>query len=137
MLADIDITYDWRRKIQSKWYLLYPALTVATLIVLATPLVLLFNTAFFSFPFMSWENAIHPEVTTGRPIFQTIPNIWWAYPEWYAPNFAILIFSFGLQVIVELSVWVQRALSIKLVTFFHPHIMTIYCKHEVYHPMSS
>ncbi|KAF2217217.1 hypothetical protein CERZMDRAFT_32291 [Cercospora zeae-maydis SCOH1-5] len=129
MLADVDITYDWRRKIQARAWLLYPILVFATILTLATPLVLLFNSAFYFFSFMSWDNAIHPETTTGRPLYETLPSIWYAYPEYFAPTFAHLAFSFGLQLIVELSVWVQKALSIKLVTFFHPHIMTLYLLH--------
>ncbi|KAI5363346.1 Putative glycoside hydrolase family 16, concanavalin A-like lectin/glucanase domain superfamily [Septoria linicola] len=129
MLADVDITYDWRRKIQARPWVLYPTLIFATILTLATPLVLLFNSAFYFFSFMSWDNAIHPEVTTGRPIYETIPSIWYAYPEYFAPSFAHLSFSLGLQLIVELSVWAQKALSIKFVTFFHPHIMTLYLLH--------
>lgn len=128
MLADVDITYDWRRKIQARWWLLYPTLIFGTLITLATPLVLLFNSAFYHWSFMSWDNAIHPEAFTGRPLFETIPSVWYAYPEYFEPTFAHLTFSLGLQLIVELSVWAQKALSIKLITFFHPHIMTLYCK---------
>ena len=128
MLADVDITYDWRRKIQARWWLLYPILTFAVLLTLATPLVLLFNSAFYNWSFMSWDNAIHGDPFTGRPIFETIPSIWYAYPDYFAPTFAHLTFSLGLQTIVELSVWAQKALSIKLITFFHPHIMTLYCK---------
>jgi hypothetical protein len=128
LLADVDITYDWRRKIQARWYTLYPAITCGALLALGAPLVLLFNSSVIGWSFMSWENAIHPETMTGRPIYETTPSIWYAYPEYYAPSLAVLVFSFGLQVVVELSVWVQKALSIRLVTFFHPHIMTIYRK---------
>lgn len=126
LLADADITYNWVKWTQARWWAHYPILTIAFLVTMATPLVLLFNSAFFSFSFMAWENAIHPDPTTGLPIYKTIPSIWWAYPQYYAPNFAILTFSAGLQIIVELSTWAQKALSIKLITFFHPHIMTIY-----------
>lgn len=128
MLADLDITYDWRTMIQAKWWRLYPVLTLAVVITLITPLPLLFNSSIFFFSFPSWENAIHPEPTTGRPYFQVIPSIWFAYPSYYAPNLLVLTFSLGLQLIVELSVTVQKLLSIRLVTFLHPHIMTIYCE---------
>ncbi|EME41040.1 hypothetical protein DOTSEDRAFT_56085 [Dothistroma septosporum NZE10] len=129
MLADLDITYNWVKRVQAKWYYLYPILTFAFLITMATPLVLLFNSAIYSWSFMSWEAAIHPELTTARPVFETIPSIWYAYPDYYTPNLAILTFSVGLQIMVELSTWIQKALSIKIITFFHPHIMTIYLTH--------
>lgn len=128
LLADADITYGWIKWAQAKWWRLYPILFLATGITIATPLVLLFNSDVYYWSFMAWENAIHPDPTTGRPIFEHIPSIWWAYPNYNAPSLAVLSFSVGLQVIVELSTWVQKALSIKLVTFFHPHIMTIYRK---------
>ncbi|KAF7196599.1 hypothetical protein HII31_01969 [Pseudocercospora fuligena] len=129
MLADLDITYDWKKWIYARWWRHYGIITMAIVITLATPLALLFNSAVLFWSFMSWENAIHPNPTTGRPIYQSLPSIWWAYPQYYEPNLAILTFSLGLQLIVELSTWTQKALSIKIVTFFHPHIMTIYLMH--------
>lgn len=128
LLADLDITYNWVKWTQARWWALYPILTFAFLITAATPLVLLFNSSIFYFSFMSWEGGIHPDSITGRPLFETLPSIYYAYPDYFAPNLAILTFSVGLQVIVELSTWMQKALSIKLITFFHPHIMTIYRK---------
>lgn len=128
LLADADITYNWIKWTQARWWALYPVLFLATGITLATPLVLLFNSDIYYWSFMAWENAIHPNQFTGRPIFETIPSIWVAYPNYNEPSLAVLTFSVGLQVIVELSTWVQKALSIKLITFFHPHIMTIYCE---------
>ncbi|KAF2164801.1 glycoside hydrolase family 16 protein [Zasmidium cellare ATCC 36951] len=124
-----DITYNWIKWTQARWWALYPILFLATGITIATPLVLLFNSDIYYWSFMAWENAIHPNQYTGRPIFETIPSIWAAYPNYNYPSLAILTFSVGLQVIVELSTWVQKALSIKLITFFHPHIMTIYLMH--------
>ncbi|EME78690.1 uncharacterized protein MYCFIDRAFT_190891 [Pseudocercospora fijiensis CIRAD86] len=129
MLADLDITYDWKKWIYARWWRHYGIITIAVVITLATPLALLFNSSVLFWSFMSWENAIHPNPTTGRPIYESLPSIWWAYPQYYEPNLAILTFSLGLQLIVELSTWTQKALSIKIVTFFHPHIMTIYLMH--------
>ena len=129
MLADLDITYGFVKWAQAKWYRLYPILTMAFLIAGATPLVLLFNTAVYDFSFMSWENGIHPDTVTGRPIFTTVPVIFDAYPNYNLPSLAILTFSISLQMIVELSTWVQWFLSLKCFTLLHPHIMTIYLVH--------
>lgn len=132
MLADADITYNWIKKVQKRWWLLYPVLLFALSLVAVTPLMLLFNSQIYDFPFMAWENAIHPDLTTGRPIISTVDSIWEAYPPYYYPSAGILAFSVGLQMIVELSTWTQWVLSLKVITYFHPHIMTIYRKHNTY-----
>jgi hypothetical protein len=128
MLADMDLTFDWIKYTQAKWYRLYPVLITAFLITGATPLVLLFNSNFFYFPFMSWENGIHPDPNTGLPLIQIAENVYNLYPDYFNPSLAVLTFSIGLQVMVELSTWIQWVLSLPVVTFFHPHIMTIYRK---------
>lgn len=128
LLADADITYNWLNYTRARWWLHYPVLFLAGGVAAATPLVLLFNSAVYNYPFMSWENAIHPDIATGRPIFETLDNIFAAYPNYNEPNLAILTFSVGLQICVELSTWFQAFLSTKVITFFHPHIMTIYRK---------
>jgi hypothetical protein len=128
MLADMDLSYDWIKWTQAKWYRLYPILLTAFLITGATPLVLLFNSNFFYFPFMSWENAIHPDPVTGKALIQTAIDVVNLYPDYYNPSLAVLTFSLGMQVMVELSTWIQWCLSLPVVTFFHPHIMTIYRK---------
>ena len=130
-LADLDITYNWIKWTQSKWYRLYPILLTATLVAGATPLVLLFNTAFYDFPFMSYEAAIHPEAVTGRPVLGTIGSVYEAYPDYYVPNLAILTFAVSFQIVVELSTWTQWFLSLKCFVLLHPHIMTIYLLHGI------
>lgn len=129
LLADADITYDWIKWTQARWYRLYPVLFLATGVTLATPLVLLFNASIYNWSFMAYENGIHPDPVTGRPIIDVSANVWAAYPPYYQPSLAVLTFSVGLQVIVELSTWVQAALSTKVIIFLHPHIMTIYLMH--------
>jgi len=129
MLADLDITYGWIKWAQAKWYRLYPLLTISALVAGATPLILLFNTAFYDYPFMSYESGIHPEGISGRPILGTLPSVYDAYPDYYVPNLAILTFAVSLQIVVELSTWTQWVLSLKCFTLLHPHIMTIYLSH--------
>jgi hypothetical protein len=128
MLADMDLSYDWIKWTQAKWYRLYPILLFALAITGAGPLALLFNSNVFDFPFMSWENAIHPDPVTGKALIQVADNVLNLYPDYFNPSLAVLAFSIGLQVMVELSTWIQWFLSLPIVTFFHPHIMTIYCK---------
>lgn len=129
MLADLDVTYNSVKLIQARWWLLYPVLTVSTFVALASPLTLLFNSEIFDWSFMSYEAAIHPDATTGLPIIDTITNIYLAYPDYYSPSLAVLLFSVSLQVIVEVSQWAQWFFSLKFFTILHPHIMTIYLLH--------
>lgn len=126
LLADWDISYGMYKWIQAKSYRLYPIITAATLIAGATPLVLLFNADIFHFDFMGYENAIHPDPTTGRPILEASGVV---YPDYNAPSLAVLVFSASLQVIVETSTCVQWFLSLRFFTMLHPHVMTIYLLH--------
>ncbi|CAK3870799.1 hypothetical protein DOTSEDRAFT_56085 [Lecanosticta acicola] len=129
LLADADITYNWIKWTQARWWRLYPVLFLAAGLAATTPLINLFNSDIYYFSFSSWENGIRPDPTTGRPILETVPSIYYAYPPYYTPSLSVLTFSAGLQVCVELSTWAQKFLSMKVITFFHPHIMTIYLIH--------
>lgn len=128
MLADADINYGWLKWTQAKWYRHYPILFLAIGITLASPLTLLFNGNIRPFPFLGWENGIHPDPMTGRPLYELANDIYALYPDYNAPNIAVLTFSIGLQIVVELSKTVQWCLSAPFITFFHPHIMTVYRK---------
>ena len=90
------------------------------MIACVTPLTLMFNSNIFYFSFMAYENGIHPDPTTGRPILSVTEDVALAYPPYYNPSLAVLVFSVALQIIVELSVTVQWALSLKFITALHP-----------------
>jgi hypothetical protein len=68
LIADLDITYDWLKWTRARWWALYPVLSLTAGLCLATPLVLLFNSDIFDYPFMAAENAIHPDPVTGLPL---------------------------------------------------------------------
>lgn len=51
------------------------------------------------------------------------------YPGYNEPTLTILLFSIGLQILVELSSYVQKFLSWKVILWLHPHIMTVYLTH--------
>jgi peptidoglycan/LPS O-acetylase OafA/YrhL len=51
------------------------------------------------------------------------------YPSYQEPTLAILLFSIGLQITVELSTWVQSFLSMRFFVFLNPMIFTIYLTH--------
>lgn len=117
MLADLDITYNWIKWAQARWYRLYPILATATIMAGLAPLALLFN---FEFTFMAYENGIHPDPITGRPIIDTVSKADLPYPDFYAPSLAVLVFSVALQIVVELSTSMQWVLSLKCITVLHP-----------------
>lgn len=129
MLADLDITYNWIKWTQARWWALYPVITLSALVAGATPLILLFNSEVYDFSFMSYENAIHPDPATGRPILDVLSSASAAYPAYYNPSLAVLVFSVSFQMIVEFSTWVQWFFSRRFFVILHPHIMTIYLSH--------
>lgn len=53
----------------------------------------------------------------------SIKAIYLGYQE---PTLAILLFSLGLQILVELSTWVQAFLSLKMFVILNPMIFCIY-----------
>lgn len=68
---------------------------------------------------------MHPDIESGKTISQIDP----LYPDYFEPTLTIITFSIGLQILVELSTWVQAFLSTPVVLWLHPHIMTIYLTH--------
>lgn len=122
VLSDLEATYKWRAYLQKRPMALYAVMFGALLLAAGAPLVAIFDQT-WSFP--TAENSIHPDFVTGQPIMEIDA----AYPDYYEPTLAILVFSIGLQILVELSTWFQKFLSLKLVLWLHPHIMTIYLTH--------
>jgi peptidoglycan/LPS O-acetylase OafA/YrhL len=97
-------------------------MALAFLCAAGAPLVGALNS---EWSFDTAENDIHPDITTGW----TIEEVDTAYPGYNEPTLTILAFSIGLQILVELSSWVQWFLSTKVILLLHPHIMTIYLTH--------
>ena len=83
------------------------------------PLISVFNQ---EWSFDTFENSMHPDFPTGKPIM----NVKSVYPNYNEPTLTILLFSIGLQILVELSPLVQKFLSLKVILWLHPHIMTVY-----------
>ena len=124
-IADLDITYMWKKWIYARPGFHYPMLIVCFVFAVgsqSTDLVGRFKT----FNFDVEEKNIHPDVLTGRPIGQT-SNV--GYPPYYMPRLSALTFALGLQLMVELSPFFQRMLSAKWLMHIFPHVMTIYLIH--------
>ncbi|KAF2166638.1 glycoside hydrolase family 16 protein [Zasmidium cellare ATCC 36951] len=122
-LSDLDATFKWKKYLESHKVVKYLIMTAAFVGAAGAPLAAVFNG---DWSFDTRENSIHPDFETGLPIVQARGV---EYPDYYIPTFTILAFSIGLQILVELSTWVQAFLSIKMILWLHPHIMTVYLFH--------
>lgn len=125
MLADLDVTYKWIKWIQARPLVHYPFLMLMLVITIAAPTFYLIQDQ-LKYPIMTVEKGWHPDPETGLPMAQT-PRA--GYPYYYEPRLNTLLFAGALQVIVEVSTWVQWFLSLPVFIWLFPHIMTIYLIH--------
>ncbi|KAF2766803.1 hypothetical protein EJ03DRAFT_168544 [Teratosphaeria nubilosa] len=124
MLADLDITYKYRKHIQARWWVHYPMLTLATILVLlslSNDLISIWT----GWTFSTQERGIHPDAETGLTLAKVDPG----YPDYTEPKLNGLLFAVCSQYIVELSPWVQAVLSTKVFLWLFPHVFTIYLIH--------
>lgn len=107
---------------QARPYARYAVLVAASFCAAGATLFGIFNQ---QWSFTTAENSIHPDQTTGKPIMAEGA----VYPDYFEPTLAILLFSIGLQTVVELSSWVQAFLSLRFFVFLNPMIFCIYLTH--------
>ncbi|KAK3673538.1 hypothetical protein LTR78_006442 [Recurvomyces mirabilis] len=129
MLADLDITYKYRKYIHARSWLHYPLLNLAIFLVLLSLANDLFS-IWTGWTFSTNERGIHPEPLTGLPIGQTALA---GYPDYTEPKLHGLVFAVCLQYVVELSTWTQAVLSTKAFLWLFPHVFTIYLIHGLVH----
>jgi hypothetical protein len=125
LLTDLDVTYHYKTWLRGRKLILYPILWIATIACfggLANDLI----TSWTGFALPIVERGIHPDISSGLPIAQTSNA---GYPDYFVPRFNALVFSVGLQVLVELSPITQAIFSIKPFLIIFPHIFTIYLIH--------
>lgn len=125
LLADLDITFKYRKSIQSRAYVLYPLITLASLMVfcsLGNDLLSVHT----GYSFSTNERGIHPEPMTGLRLSQTSAA---GYPAYTEPKLNGLVGCVGAQFIVEISIWAQKFFSTKPFLFLFPHVFTIYLIH--------
>ena len=111
LLTDLDVTYDYKTYLGApkRRRILYPILW-ASLVCAIGGLSDNLIAGFTGKTFPIYERGIHPDILTGLPIYQTIRQ---GYPDYFAPRLDSLVFSVGLQVLVELSSNAQAVFSIK------------------------
>ncbi|KAK5125519.1 hypothetical protein LTR85_000630 [Meristemomyces frigidus] len=125
LLADLDITYKYRKWIQARAYVHYPMLCLAIALVFLS----LGNDLFAiwtGWTFSTQERGIHPEVESGLNIGATSDA---GYPAYTEPKLNGFVFAVASQYVVELSTWVQAVLSTRVFLLLFPHVFTIYLIH--------
>lgn len=125
LLADLDVTYTWKKWLYARPGTYYSLLTFAWLCVASGFAVNLLPN-WIDFNFATVEHDIHPDEATGEPLVNT-ENA--GYPPYYSPRLNGLLFAGGMQVVVELSTCVQWLLSTPPLLVLFPHIFTIYLLH--------
>jgi hypothetical protein len=124
LLADLDITYKYRKWIQARWWAHYPMLTLAAVLVFMSLANDLFS-IWTGYTFSTEERGIHPDPETANRLSIADPG----YPDYTEPKLNGLVFAVCSQYIVELSTWVQAVLSTKVFLWLFPHVFTIYLIH--------
>ena len=125
LLADLDITFKYRKWLYARPLVYYPLLNLAILITLLA-LGNDITAAWTGFDFTTLEAGWHPSRPTGLFRVQDVPI---AFPPYFYPKLNGLAFAVGAQLVVEWSRWVQRAIATPLFLRLFPHIFTIYLFH--------
>jgi len=125
LLADLDITFKYRKYIQARPWAHYPLLILASILVWLS-LANDFFSVWTGYTFGTEEHGIHPEPESALPLKFTSSA---GYPPYTEPKLNGLVFAVGSQYIVEISTWVQAVLSTKIFLWLFPHVFTIYLIH--------
>jgi hypothetical protein len=125
LIADLDITFKYRKWLLSR-SLAYYSLMIFYAICIFLSLSQDSFGIFLSYYFNVAELDVHPDILTGLPIQQT-PRA--GSVEYYVPRVNGLVFSIAAQGIVELSPFIQKVFSSKVILWAFPHVYTIYLIH--------
>jgi hypothetical protein len=125
LIADMDITYDWKTWLYARPHFHYPFVFISFCVMIgsqSTDLVPRFE----AFNFDIAEHSIHPDIVTGKTIGQAGPV---EYPPYYVPRSSGLTFAIGAQLFVETFPLMQRILSARWLMHVFPHVLSIYLIH--------
>jgi len=125
MLADLDITFKWRKYVTAR-PILFHTLCVTLFLAVMFALSQDVFSGELNYSFSTVERGLHPDLLTGRPLAQTDRA---GYPDYYLPRVNGILFAVGLQALIELSPFVQKIFGSKVLIFLFPHIFTIYLFH--------
>ena len=125
MMTDLDATYKYRKWVLARPIIFWLLATTYLLLTLTSLSVDVANQT-SDFSFVSLEHSIHPDIATGLPIYKTGQPI---FPPYYVPRLNGIIFAISCQSLIELSPFIQRVFSSKILMWVFPHIFTIYLFH--------
>ena len=124
-MADLDVTYKYRKWLYARPWIYYPALNVVIFLALAglgNDLV----SNWTGVDFQVIEDGWHIDKPTGLALIQVGND---GFPPYYIPKLNGLVFAVCAQLLVEWSSWFQKVISVKIVLWLFPHIFTIYLFH--------
>ncbi|KAI4152417.1 MAG: hypothetical protein LQ340_002925 [Diploschistes diacapsis] len=124
-MADMDVTYKYRKWLLARPWIYYPALNLVILLALAglgNDLV----SNWIGIDFQIIEDGWHIDKRTGLARIQAGNS---GFPAYYVPKLNGLVFAICAQLLVEWSAWFQKVISVKIVLWLFPHIFTIYLFH--------
>lgn len=125
LLADIDITFKYKKWLQNTWYIFYPSLFFLVIIAIGGFSMDLAS-IYGGVQYASVEYGWHPDPATGRTISDA-QGI--TYPDYFIPRLNALLATVAMQGVVEISPSVQKVLSAKIFQWLFPHIFSIYLIH--------
>ena len=124
-MADLDVTYKYRKWLYARPWVYYPALNLVILLALAglgNDLI----SQWTGVNFQIIEDGWHIDKPSGLALVQAGHD---GFPPYYVPKLNSLVFAICAQLLVEWSSWFQKVISIKIILWLFPHIFTIYLFH--------
>lgn len=125
LLADLDITFKYRKWLHARPFVYYPFLWFLILLTLGG-FTIDMVTQWTGVQYAEVEYGWHPDPASGLTISQSGQSV---YPDYFIPRLNALLTTVAMQTIVEINPTVQKVLSTKILQFLFPHIFTIYLIH--------
>lgn len=125
MLADLDITFKYRKWLHARPFVYYPLLCFLIAVALGG-FTIDMVTQWTGVQYAQFEHGWHPDLATGLTISQAEQN---AYPDYFIPRLNALLTTVAMQTVVEINPTIQKVLSTKILQLLFPHIFTIYLIH--------
>ncbi|KAH8703968.1 hypothetical protein BGW36DRAFT_370318 [Talaromyces proteolyticus] len=125
LLADLDLTFKYKKWIQPKWYIYWPYLIFFSCVAIGgfTIDMVAVHTGV---QYAAIEYGWHPDPYTGLSIGQAQPL---SYPDYFIPRLNALLSTVAMQMVVEICPTIQKAFSIKIFQWLFPHIFSVYLIH--------
>ncbi|KAL5320384.1 hypothetical protein ACEPPN_011185 [Leptodophora sp. 'Broadleaf-Isolate-01'] len=125
LLADLEITFKYKKWLHPRPWVYYPLLIVLILLAIGG---FTYDSAvqYTGVQYAQVEYGIHPHPGSGLSIKESGNSV---YPDYFIPRLNALVTTVAMQTIVEISPAVQKVLSFKFLQWLFPHVFTIYLIH--------